>query len=627
VVRELGRGGMGVVYLAVRDDGTFRKNVALKVLLGSQVSHEFIQRFKQERQVLAALDHPNIARILDGGDTPDGSPYYVMDYIEGQPLDRYCDQQKLSLTDRIKLFQQVCTAVHYLHQNLVVHRDLKPSNIQVSTGGMVKLLDFGIAKIVGAAAFANPELTTAGNSPMTPHYASPEQLAGVTLQSSSDIYSLGVILYGLLTGRSPFQGMEEKMANIASQQPPTAPSQNIREDLRTTDTAEQVRRALSGGLDNVVLKALSIDPRKRHQSAGDLAQELQQYLDGEAVTARVAATSRSGKPMLALVGVVALVAAAGLGYWQWQRTRVTDTEVATRELNLRKMLDDLEANLAPASAARQTSDERIDGLKKLREALKSEFPSMAAWQSAAESSPILERGVRYLDRLQESNKADARLGVEIADTYHQFGAMQEQTKTETVALDTYRKAARVLTAMSPEDPAVKRRLDALEARIDALGGGKPSATAPPTAPATDPVAAPATERREAQRAPTPAPAPPPQADPVPTAPPPPQPAPVATKPPVVVSSAPSAEKLAAEDKLAAVTAKVQNANALVESLRQSLEKSGQMLNLETSTAARRMQSSLEAAKRHMSAENWTAANESLAAADAFATRALRAVGR
>jgi Skp family chaperone for outer membrane proteins len=576
--------------------------------------------------VLAALDHPNIARILDGGDTPDGSPYYVMDYIEGRPLDRYCDEQQLSLTDRIKLFQQVCTAVHYLHQNLVVHRDLKPSNIQVSTGGMVKLLDFGIAKIVGAAAFANPELTTAGNSPMTPHYASPEQLAGVTLQSSSDIYSLGVILYGLLTGRSPYQGMEEKMANIASQQPPTAPSRNIREDLRTTDTAEQVRRALSGGLDNIVLKALSIDPRKRHQSAGELAQELQQYIDGEAVTARVAAAPRSSRPLLAVIAAVALVAAGGLGYWQWQRTRVADSEVATRESNLRKMLDDLEANLAPAAAARQTSEERIDGLKKLREALKSEFPSMAARQSAAESSPILERGVRYLDRLHESNKSDPRLGVEIADTYHQFGAMQEQTKTETAALTTYRKATVVLTGIGPEDPNVKRRLDNLEVRIEALEGVKPSATAP--AP-SDPAPAPVVEHSDAHSAPAPTPAPatapPPQADPVST--PPPPPPVVEKKPPVAVSSGPSAEQLAAEDKFAAVSAKVQNANALVESLRQSLEKSGQMLNLETSTAARRMQSSLEAAKRHISAENWTAANESLAAADAFATRALRAVGR
>jgi hypothetical protein len=446
------------------------------------------------------------------------------------------------------------------------------------------------------------------------------------LQSSSDIYSLGVILYGLLTGRSPFQGMERedgehRLATAAYRAEPEYP-----EDLRTTDTAEQVRRALSGGLDNVVLKALSIDPRKRHQSAGDLAQELQQYLDGEAVTARVAATSRSGKPMLALVGVVALVAAAGLGYWQWQRTRVTDTEVATRELNLRKMLDDLEANLAPASAARQTSDERIDGLKKLREALKSEFPSMAARQSAAESSPILERGVRYLDRLQESNKADARLGVEIADTYHQFGAMQEQTKTETVALDTYRKAARVLTAMSPEDPAVKRRLDALEARIDALGGGKPSATAPPTAPATDPVAAPATERREAQRAPTPAPAPPPQADPVPTAPPPPQPAPVATKPPVVVSSAPSAEKLAAEDKLAAVNR--EGAERECAGGKSPAEPREIGADVEPRNQHRRPPHAIESRGRQAPHERGKldGRQRESAAADAFATRALRAVG-
>src|SRR5712691_5546503 len=199
LVRELGRGGMGVVFLAVRDDGAFRKNVALKILLREQITTEFILRFKQERQVLAALDHPNIARILDGGDGPDGMPYYVMEYVEGSPLDQHCDAQRLSLSGRIRIFQQVCAAVHYLHQNSIVHRDLKPSNILVTAEGAVKLLDLGIAKIVGAGSYSAPDVTSVQGAPMTPTYASPEQIRGATLQKTSDIYSLGVILYRLLT--------------------------------------------------------------------------------------------------------------------------------------------------------------------------------------------------------------------------------------------------------------------------------------------------------------------------------------------------------------------------------------------------------------------------------------------
>ncbi|MGH9645521.1 MAG: serine/threonine protein kinase, partial [Bryobacteraceae bacterium] len=255
MVRELGRGGMGVVYLAMRDDGTFRKNVAIKLLLREAVSEEFVLRFKQERQVLAALDHPNIARILDGGDTADGMPYYVMEYVEGLPLDEYCDQKGLSVTGRIRIFQQVCGAVEYLHQNSIVHRDLKPSNILVSNDGNVKLLDFGIAKLMGAAAFANPNLTSAMGSPMTPTYASPEQISGVTLQKTSDVYSLGAILYRMLTGRLPYEGVDEKLAKLFTRQAPPAPSGNIRQDLRAGgDTTPGLRRVMLGEIDTIVLK-------------------------------------------------------------------------------------------------------------------------------------------------------------------------------------------------------------------------------------------------------------------------------------------------------------------------------------------------------------------------------------
>ena len=237
VLRELGKGGMGVVYLAVRDDGAFRKNVAIKLLRGDAVSPEFIERFRNERQVLANFDHPNIARILDGGDTTDGMPFYVMEYVEGRPIDKYCDEDKLSLNDRLKLFQKLCGSLQYLHQNQVIHRDLKPGNILVSNEGVVKLLDFGIAKQLGPASM---ELTTAEGTPLTPAYASPEQFTG-RADARSDIYTLGVILYLMITGKLPDQGTSKP------------PSESVREDVtRTQETTKQLKKRIMGDLDVVV---------------------------------------------------------------------------------------------------------------------------------------------------------------------------------------------------------------------------------------------------------------------------------------------------------------------------------------------------------------------------------------
>ncbi|MCB1033800.1 MAG: serine/threonine protein kinase, partial [Acidobacteria bacterium] len=206
VEQELGRGGMGTVYLGRRDDPEYRHPVALKVVAragGSEAaSEEISRRFDDERRILTRLDHPNIARILDGGTTEDGQPYFVMEYIEGLPIDRYCDAQRLTLAQRLELFRKVCAAVHFAHQNLVVHRDLKPGNILVSPGGTVKLLDFGIAKILLPTG-ADTELTATVQRRLTPAYASPEQLEGGAITTASDVYSLGVLLYQLLTGRRP----------------------------------------------------------------------------------------------------------------------------------------------------------------------------------------------------------------------------------------------------------------------------------------------------------------------------------------------------------------------------------------------------------------------------------------
>ncbi len=303
IVRELGRGGMGVVFLAVRDDGAFRKNVALKLLIPDENAALFADRFRQERQVLAGLEHPNIARILDGGDAPNGAPYYVMEFVEGAPLDRYCNDNRLNVGERIKLFMQVCTAVHYLHENLVIHRDLKPSNIMVAPGPTAKLLDFGIAKMTGPV---QSDVTSPQMRFLTPHYASPEQYTGEPCTRASDVYSLGVILYVLLAGKLP--GPHDL----------TAPSTNIREDIqRTPETVTELRSRIRGDLDHIVLKALQRNPTNRYITAAELANDLQRYLDGRPVIARstppherLAKWARRNKPMAAAAAFACLAVAA-----------------------------------------------------------------------------------------------------------------------------------------------------------------------------------------------------------------------------------------------------------------------------------------------------------------------------
>jgi eukaryotic-like serine/threonine-protein kinase len=200
ILEEIGHGGMGEVYRAARADGQYEKEVAIKLVRGGYDTASVLARFRHERQILASLDHPNIARLLDGGTTEEGIPYLVMELIEGTPIDRYCDSHELHVSERLRLFLQVCSAVQYAHQRLVIHRDIKPGNILVTKNGVPKLLDFGIAKILDPA--ESSETTLA--QPMTPQFASPEQVRGDPITTATDVYSLGVVLYHLLTGRSPY---------------------------------------------------------------------------------------------------------------------------------------------------------------------------------------------------------------------------------------------------------------------------------------------------------------------------------------------------------------------------------------------------------------------------------------
>lgn len=639
VLRELGRGGMGVVYLAMRDDGTFRKNVAIKLLLRDQVTAEFVQRFKQERQVVAALDHPNIARILDGGDAPDGMPYYVMEYVEGLPLDQYCDQQRLSLTGRIRVFQQVCHAVHYLHQNLILHRDLKPSNILVSSDGVVKLLDFGIAKMVGAASISAQDMTSTQGRPMTPSYASPEQLQGATPQKASDIYSMGVILYRLITGRQPYENLDDKIAKLASREDPPLPSTNIRPDLRATpESTAQLRRATMGALDSIVLMAMRYDPKQRYQSAEDFARDLQRFLDGESMTAyREPVAIRSMKLIKRKRAAIAVLAGflvlGGFGAWQWERAEMQKAQVAHLQEQLRGVIDKVETHVATAAPGKP-SPTGIEDVRELKKAFATDFTAAVSVRpgKSPERTALLDRGVRALDRVRGTSPPDLQLGLEIGDAYEQLGLLQEKTAEDrTAAMTTYHKAADVLAglfASNPDSMGVKTRLDRMNQRIASLGGSSVQARN-----RTDPESTP-NPRRDAQTSPIKtaqkpvqgvvqkvAQAIPPPETTVTDAAPPPQP------PPPAPSKIAPAELRELENRASNVSAQIDAAEQAIEPIRQSLAAKNQTLNPDLISTITRMHAALDRANRDISEGDSAAARDDLTAAAALAAKALHAVGR
>lgn len=304
VIEEIGSGGMGRVYLAERSDGAFTKKVAIKIVKKGMDSAAVVERFTQERQILASLDHPHIAGVLDGGITDDGRPYFVMEYVDGIPITEYCDLHKLSISERLQLFRQICDAVHYAHQNLIVHRDLKPNNILVNANGELKLLDFGIAKLLESD--ANALQTQTGAILATPAYAAPEQLTGSAITTVTDVYALGVLLYELLAGRRPFEvkrtplEFQALVLNSEPMRPSTAITQlpqaeDNEKTLDTTTLAEtrnvqsrQLRALLRGDLDTICLTALMREPEMRYNSVSALANDVSLHLQGLPIHARPA---------------------------------------------------------------------------------------------------------------------------------------------------------------------------------------------------------------------------------------------------------------------------------------------------------------------------------------------------
>ena len=330
ILREVGRGGMGTVYEAIRDDDAFEKRVALKMVAPGHDSDAIVRRFRYERQILARLEHRNIAGLLDGGVTADGRPYFVMEYVDGLRIDRYCAARRLPIADRLRLFGQVCGAVHYAHQNLVVHRDLKPGNILVTGDGSVKLLDFGIAKLVDPGA-DDDDLTRTGAVPMTTAYASPEQLAGGPVTTQSDVYALGVLLYELVSGRLPFPtagpgGLEQRRRVLESD--PTPPSRVVTDEAVSSDaepSTRRLQRTLAGELDNIVLMALRKEPERRYHSVEAMAEDVLRFLAGLPIHAtpdswryRAGKLVRRHRIAAAALLVALLAVVGGLAASLWQ---------------------------------------------------------------------------------------------------------------------------------------------------------------------------------------------------------------------------------------------------------------------------------------------------------------------
>lgn len=472
IVSEIGHGGMGAVYLAERADGKFSQRVALKLLKREMNTSALRRRFEQEREILASLEHPNIARLLDAGTTDDKIPFFAMEYVEGRAIDDFCNANALDLNARLDLFRQVCSSVDFAHRNLVVHRDLKPSNILVTEDGTPKLLDFGISKFVLPYA-ADGAATVTKLGAMTPSYASPEQLRNESVTTSSDIYSLGVILYELLSGHRPFAASEGNLQDIykavLDTDPPlpsaaadivstTGPSHArlepapagvavdgaTRHDL-SRYTAPQALRVkphyLRGDLDNIVLKALKKEPERRYLSAENLAEDIKRHQDGLPVTARPDTFSYRAEKFIrrnsysVLAGALILVAiVAGLVATLWQ-ARVASAERARAERRFNDVRKLAASNLFEV----YPEVENLEGSLKAREV-------------------ILTNALAYLDSLSGEAKGDRELQAELATAYEKVGDVQGALNNSSLGniqagLDSYKKAGALREAVLAAVPA------------------------------------------------------------------------------------------------------------------------------------------------------------------------------
>jgi serine/threonine protein kinase/tetratricopeptide (TPR) repeat protein len=482
VIREIGRGGMGAVYLAGRADDQFKKRVALKVLRADINAQEVLDRFRHERQILASFDHPNIAGLLDGGSTPNGEPYLVMDYVEGTPIDQYCDSHGLTVAERITLFRQVCSAVQYVHQNLIVHRDLKPSNILVTPDGVPKLLDFGIAKILKPEMMADMvNATRAEDRVMTPAYASPEQVRGEPITTASDIYSLGVVLFEILTGRQPYRvkgDTAHELARVICDEEPDKPSTAIRKTNQGTaqppsrveevsrkrsTEPDRLERRLKGDLDNILLKAMRKEPQRRYASVEQFSEDLHRHLANLPVSAHEDSLRYRTEKFV-------------------RRNMVAVTAGAVAVLSLIAGLVVTTIAFRQARNERALAESRFEDVRKLAHTFI--FDVHDAIQNLSGATParslIVKTGAEYLDRLATAPMSNSTLKdslqQELAEGYVKIGDVEGNPFVSnlgdiTKALENYRKAlglGNALVARKPKDVAALAELARIHVKLGSV---------------------------------------------------------------------------------------------------------------------------------------------------------------
>jgi serine/threonine-protein kinase len=453
IVERIGSGGMGTVYRAVRADDAFEKRVAIKVIKRGMDTEDTLRRFHAERQTLARLDHPNIATLLDGGSTTDGRPFLVMEFVQGRRIDDFCDDARLAVTDRVRLFRTVCRAVQHAHQNLVIHRDLKPDNILVTADGVPKLLDFGIAKVLAPAEGDAPPSTRLVERRMTLAYSSPEQVRGDAMTTASDVYALGIILYELVSGQRPYRKaiespLDYERAITGVVAPPSSrvrelgPSGQAIAEARQA-TVQGLARELSGDLDVIVLKAIQPDPARRYASVEQLAEDLDRAMTGRPVLARPDSVTyratkfvrrhRAGVAALVVLGVPLVAAIAGT-LWQ---ARVAAGERDRAELEARKaqvitsFLLDVLGSADPRVRGREvTVAEVLDGAaRRAEQELTGQPEQLEAMRAtigatqlrlgrAAEAIPLLEHALSTREaRLGRSHPDVAQVLVELGNAY------------------------------------------------------------------------------------------------------------------------------------------------------------------------------------------------------------------
>jgi non-specific serine/threonine protein kinase/serine/threonine-protein kinase len=459
IIEQLGAGGMGEVYRAFRADDQYRKEVALKIIAGGEGAGVVLTRFRNERQILANLEHPNIARLLDGGTTEEGIPYFVMELIEGKPITEYCDSKKLDIAERLKLFLQVCAAVQYAHQRLIIHRDIKPANILVTSDGSPKLLDFGIAKILARDPIADsPETTLPAFRILTPSYASPEQVKGEPMTTASDVYSLGVVLYELLTGRSPYAAAgttSNEIARAACDSDPLRPSLALYRSGTVVDanfrpaSAQRIARRLRGDLDNIVLMALRKEPSRRYASVEQLSDDLRRHLDSVPVVARKDTLAyRTSK------------------FFSRHKAGVTGTVAVALALIVGLAFALHENRVARIQRAR--AERRFNDVRKLANSLMFDIhDSIVDLPGAMPARKLLvSRAQEYLDSLSQESAGDLTLQQELASAYDRVGDLLGFSGTAnlgdfTGALQNYKKAIAIresAAAANPDDDQLAENL-------------------------------------------------------------------------------------------------------------------------------------------------------------------------